>query len=149
MAEYDAQILSFLIVSIIFCLLTFEIEYFIISHTATNTTAMLIKIAFHGNTKLIGALPIENAEKIANTPRPPRGIPIIKDFMPYIRLSRRIIRLNSFFVIPIDLSDANSLLLNCILVEIVLKIFVIPISEITPMKPVSYTHLTLPTKLEV
>ena len=135
MAEYDAQILSFLIVSIIFCLLTFEIEYFIISHTATNTTAMLIKIAFHGNTKLIGTFPFENAEKIANTPAMPRGIPISKDFMPYIRLSRRIIRLNYFFVIPIDLSDANSLLLNCILVEIVLKMFVSPMSEITPMKP--------------
>ena len=57
-------------------------------------------------------------------------------------LSNLIILLNSFFVIPIDLSIANSFFLKFIFVVIVLKMFVIPIKVITPINPYKNIEIT-------
>ena len=117
-----------------FCLFILFSEYFIVSPTIINTNITEIIIACHG---IINPKSIEfvNDLNISYEPKSPIGIPISNDFAPYIMLSNFIILLNSFVVIPIDFSIANSLLLNIIFVVIVLKIFVTPIKVITVINP--------------
>ena len=117
-----------------FCLLILFNEYFIVIPTMINTNTIEIIIGTIG--KLYPkSVSNANALYIKYEPNIPRGMPIINAFNPYIILSNLIILLNSFFVIPIDLSIANSLLLSIIFVVIVLKMFVTPIKLITVINP--------------
>ena len=125
---------SFLIVSIIFCLSIFDIEYFIIHAIKVNTATIEINIAPIGNSNEDIMFPVKELCSKYESPIP-IGIPNTNALTPMKTLSNLIILLNSLVVIPIDFKLANSLLLSSIFVVIVLNIFVIPIREITIINP--------------
>lgn len=127
--------LSFLIVSIIFCLLILLSEYFIITSISTITDKILINIPVIGRLYITLLIPIFIDKYIMYDKNIPIGIPINNDLKQVIILSKNIILLNSLLVIPTLFSIANSLLRRNILVVIVLNILVIPISEITVINP--------------
>lgn len=127
--------LSFLIVSIIFCLLILLSEYFIITSISTITDKILINIQVIGRLYITLLIPIFIDKYIMYDKNIPIGIPINNDLEQVIILSKNIILLNSLLVIPTLFSIANSLLRRNILVVIVLNILVIPISEITVINP--------------
>ena len=117
-----------------FCLFIFDNEYLIIKIISNITTIIDMIILFIGKVNSISIPPeIDLYTKYDNII--PIGIPINSDFNPYKMLSSLIILLNSLSVIPIDFNIANSLLLKFMLVVIVLNIFVIPIKDITVIKP--------------
>lgn len=127
--------LSFLIVSIIFCLLILLSEYFIITSISTITDKILINIPVIGRLYITLLIPIFIDKYIMYDKNIPIGIPINNDLEQVIILSKNIILLNSLLVIPTLFNIANSLLRRNILVVIVLNILVIPISEITVINP--------------
>lgn len=127
--------LSFLIVSIIFCLLILLSEYFIITSISTITDKILINIPVIGRLYITLLIPIFIDKYIMYDKNIPIGIPINNDLKQVIILSKNIILLNSLLVIPTLFSIANSLLRRNILVVIVLNILVIPISAITVINP--------------
>lgn len=127
--------LSFLIVSIIFCLLILLSEYFIITSISTITDKILINIPVIGRLYITLLIPIFIDKYIMYDKNIPIGIPINNDLEQVIILSKNIILLNSLLVIPTLFSIANSLLRRNILVVIVLNILVIPISAITVINP--------------